>query len=206
MNRRSLLAVVFSTSCVAAFSSVKAFAQTATDAPAPAAPAPTSLAATAVVPPPQLDDYKLGSGDKVRILVYNEPNLSGEFLVNASGQLAVPLIGDVTALDRTTTEIRKEIETKLAAGYLRSPQVSIDVLIFRPFYILGEVNKPGDYPYSTGLNVLRAVATANGYTYRADKRHVYLKRAGEKAETKYSISDNPSLHPGDTIRIGERYF
>lgn len=205
MNRRSLLAVVFSTSCAAAFSSVKAFAQVA-DAAAPAAPAPTALPPTPPAPPPQLDDYKLGSGDKVRILVYNEPNLSGEFLVNASGQLAVPLIGDVTALDRTTTEIRTEIETKLAAGYLRSPQVSIDVLVFRPFYILGEVNKPGDYPYSTGLNVLRAVATANGYTYRADKRHVYLKRAGEKAETKYSISDNPALHPGDTIRIGERYF
>jgi protein involved in polysaccharide export with SLBB domain len=193
MDRRSLLVSLVVAGCATAAGG-QGFAQAVATTPPPP-PAPLAL-----------DDYKLGAGDKIRILVYNEPNLSGEFLVNAAGVIAVPLIGDVTALSRTVTEIRSEIEQRLGAGYLRAPQVSIDVLTFRPFYILGEVNKPGDYPYSAGLNVLRAVATANGYTYRADKRHVYLKRAGEIAEKKYPMSADLPIQPGDTVRIGERYF
>jgi polysaccharide export outer membrane protein len=164
------------------------------------------VAAQTDTAPPQINDYKLGAGDKVRILVYNEPNLSGEFSVNAAGSVAVPLIGDVTALGRTTSEMRKEIEERLANGYLRAPQVSIDVLTFRPFFILGEVSKPGDYPYSAGLSAIRAVATAGGYTYRADKRNVYIKRVGESEEKKYRMEADIPIHPGDTIRIGERYF
>lgn len=156
--------------------------------------------------PPQLSDYKLGAGDKVRILVYNEPNLTGEYVVNDGGVIAFPLIGDVNALDRTTTAVRQDIEQKLADGYLRAPQVSIDVLTYRPFYILGEVNKPGDYPYSAGLTVLRAVATANGFTYRADQKHVYLKHAGETQETKYTVKTDLPIQPGDTVRVGERFF
>jgi polysaccharide export outer membrane protein len=154
----------------------------------------------------QLNDYRLGSGDKVRILVYNEPNLTGEYTVNSGGLLSFPLIGDVTALNRTTLDVKQEIEQKLAAGYLRTPQVSIDVLTYRPFYILGEVNKPGDYPYSAGLTVLRAVATASGFTYRADQRHVYLKHPGDTKETRYSLDSDIIVQPGDTLRIGERYF
>jgi polysaccharide export outer membrane protein len=111
-------------------------------AAAPAPPAPPSAPSL----PPPLADYKLGSGDKVRILVYNEPNLTGEYTVNSSGLISFPLIGDVNALDRSTVDVRDEIAQKLGAGYLRTPQVSIDVLSYRPFYILGEVNKPGDYP------------------------------------------------------------
>lgn len=155
---------------------------------------------------PALNQYKLGSGDKVRILVYNEPNLTGEYTVNSGGMISFPLIGDVNALDRTTLDVKSEIEQKLAAGYLRSPQVSIDVLSYRPFYILGEVNKPGDYPYSAGLTVLRAVATAEGFTYRADQRHVYLKHSGDSKETRYSLDSDILVQPGDTLRIGERYF
>ena len=158
------------------------------------------------VAPANLDDYRLGAADKVRILVYNEPNLSGEFAVNSGGYLALPLIGDVLAVNRTTTDIRQEIERRLSDGYLRSPQVSIDVLQFRPFYILGEVNKPGDYPYSAGLTVLKAVATANGFTYRADQKHVFLKHPGDTAERKYTVTSDIPLQPGDTIRIAERYF
>jgi protein involved in polysaccharide export with SLBB domain len=167
--------------------------------------APKADGAT-VVAPANLDDYRLGAADKVRVLVYNEPNLSGEFAVNSGGFLALPLIGDVLAVNRTTTEIRTEIEKRLSDGYLRSPQVSIDVLVFRPFYILGEVNKPGDYPYSAGLTVLKAVATANGFTYRADQKHVFLKHPGDVTERKYSVSTDLPLQPGDTIRIAERYF
>jgi polysaccharide export outer membrane protein len=154
----------------------------------------------------RLDDYRLGAADKIRVLVYNEPNLSGEFIVNSGGALSLPLIGDVVAAGRTTGEIRQEIETRLAAGYLRAPQVSIDVLEFRPYFILGEVNKPGDYPYTADLTVSKAVATANGFTYRADQKHVWLKHAGQTKEEKYTITSDLPLQPGDTIRIGERYF
>jgi polysaccharide export outer membrane protein len=153
-----------------------------------------------------LSDYKLGAGDKVRILVYNEPNLTGEYTINSNGTISFPLIGDVAAVDRTTADVRAEIEQKLASGYLRAPQVSIDVLSYRPFYILGEVNKPGDYPYSAGLTVLRAVATASGFTYRADQRHVFLKHPGDTKETRYTLDSDILVQPGDTLRIGERYF
>jgi polysaccharide export outer membrane protein len=170
-----------------------------------AAAAPETSAPAPVTAPP-LADYKLGAGDKVRILVYNEPNLTGEYTVNSAGLISFPLIGDVNALNRTTVDVRAELEQKLGSGYLRTPQVSIDVLSYRPFFILGEVNKPGDYPYSAGLTVLRAVATAEGFTYRADQRHVYLKHSGDSKETRYSLDSDIVVQPGDTLRIGERYF
>ena len=151
-------------------------------------------------------DYKLGVSDRVRINVYNEPTLSGEFPVNANGAIAVPLIGDVGAVGKTTSELSREIETRLADGYLREPRVAIDVIGFRPFYILGEVNKPGEYPYSSGLTVMNAVATAQGFTYRADKHKVYIKHPGESSENSVRLDANVPVVPGDTIRIGERYF
>jgi polysaccharide export outer membrane protein len=190
MQLRAWLVGLLSLACMAF--GAAAFA----DPPGPA-PAAVSTAPS---------DYKLGVADKVRVLVYNEPNLSGEFNVNANGSLAFPLIGEVQASGRTATEISAEIVKRLADGYLRDPQVSIDILTFRPFYILGEVNKPGEYPYETGLTVGKAVATANGYTYRADKKRVYLKRIGEDKETVYPMSADTLVQPGDTIRIGERFF
>ena len=151
-------------------------------------------------------DYKLGVADKVRILVYNEPNLTGEYLVNANGAIAFPLIGDVAAAGHTATEIKDLITAQLSNGYLRDPQVSIDILSYRPFYILGEVNKPGEYPYEEGISVLKAVAAASGFTYRADERHVFIKRAGKDTESEYNLSGDIQLQPGDTVRIRERFF
>ena len=153
-----------------------------------------------------LSDYRLGAADKIRVLVYNEPNLSGEFVVNSDGTLSLPLIGSVSAAGRTTPEVRDLIQQKLADGYLKTPQVAIDVLEYRPYFIFGEVTKPGNYPYTTDLTVMKAVATANGFTYRADQKHVYLRHQGQAEETKYSITSDLPLQPGDTIRIGERYF
>ena len=197
MNRGSKFELVFgATFALALLAAPMALAE----GPAPKVEGDAALAAA------NLNDYHLGAADKVRILVYNEPNLSGEFSVNSGGYLALPLIGDVLAVNRTTTDIRLEIERRLSDGYLRAPQVSIDVLQFRPFYILGEVNKPGDYPYSAGLTVLKAVATANGFTYRADQKHVFLKHPGDNAERKYNVTSDIPLQPGDTIRIAERYF
>jgi protein involved in polysaccharide export with SLBB domain len=150
--------------------------------------------------------YRLGTADKVRVIVFNEPSLSGEFTVSDSGGLSLPLIGDVNATGRTPAEVIDDITSRLKNGYLLNPQVSIDVLTYRPFYILGEVSKPGEYPFATSLTVMNAVARAEGYTYRANKKKVFIKRAGETEEKRYSLTPDLKIYPGDTVRIGERYF
>lgn len=151
-------------------------------------------------------DYQLGVADELRITVFNEPNLSGQFVVNSNGMLSLPLIGEVRGAGVTVDQLRGTITNKLADGYLLNPKVSIEVLTFRPYYILGEVNKPGKYPYSTGLTVLNAVATAEGFTYRANKHKVFVKHAGSTREGQVELTPATPVQPGDTIRIGERYF
>ena len=107
---------------------------------------------------------------------------------------------------RTLEEVRTAIVTALTDGYLRNPRVSAEVLTFRPFYILGEVNKPGQYPYSSGLTVFNAVATAQGFTYRANTRVVFIKHSAETSEHKDTLTTATIVQPGDTIRISERFF
>jgi protein involved in polysaccharide export with SLBB domain len=152
-------------------------------------------------------EYKLGPGDKVRVTVFNEEQLSGEFIVANNGAVAVPLLGEVRAGGLTPSELQVEVEKQLAdSGLVRQPRVSTDVVTYRPFYILGEVNKPGQYPYSIGMTVTKAVATAGGFTYRANNRTVYVTREGYTYETPTSITAATSIGPGDTIRVGERLF
>lgn len=173
-------------------------AQVPEQAPAGAAAAVSSGAAVA--------DYRFGIADKVRLTVYNEPTLSGEFTVGSNGMLSLPLVGDLAVRGKSTSEVIKMVTTMLADGYLRDPRVSIDVLTYRPFFILGEVTKPGEYPYSNGLTVMNAVATASGFSYRASKKKVFIKRAGETVEKRYDLVPDLEVQPGDTIRIAERYF
>jgi polysaccharide export outer membrane protein len=151
-------------------------------------------------------DYRLGAGDKLRIIVFGEESLTGEFFVSGAGKIAFPLIGDIDALGKTIPELQAAIETKLADGYLKMPKVSAEVLNYRPFYILGEVMKPGEYPFTNGLTVLNAVATAQGFTYRADTHKVYIRRAATKDELSEPLTPTTPVEPGDTIRIGERFF
>lgn len=153
-----------------------------------------------------VEDYKLGAGDKVRMTVFNEPTLSGEFSVSADGALSLPLLGDVQAVGRSPVEIAKIVQTRLSDGYIREPKVSVEVTAYRPFFILGEVTAPGQYPYASGLAVLNAVATAQGFTPRASRKVVYIRRSGSTAEETYRLTPDLSVRPGDTIRVGERYF
>jgi polysaccharide export outer membrane protein len=173
------------------------------DAVPSSATAPDATISSAIGPSAS---YRLGVADKVRIIVYNEETLSGEFTVSDSGSLSLPLIGAVKAADRTPDEVILDIQTRLADGYLISPRVSMDVLTYRPFYILGEVSKPGQYPFSTDLTVMNAIATAEGFTYRANKRRVFIKRAGQTNETEMLLTPDLRIYPGDTVRVGERYF
>lgn len=155
---------------------------------------------------PVVPEYVLGSGDKVRVLTFGEEQLTGEFFVGASGKVALPLIGEIQGGGQTVRQFQTAIETALKDGYIKEPRVSVEVLNYRPFYILGEVKTPGTYPYTSGLTVLNAVATAEGFTYRADSKKVYIKRANEAAERTYPLTTTTPVAPGDTIRIGERFF
>ena len=152
--------------------------------------------------------FTLGPGDKIRVSVFGEQSVNGEYTVGPDGAVSFPLIGAVEARGQTVAQLTAALTRKLAAGYILDPRVSVDVLNFRPFYILGEVNRPGQYPYADGLSVAQAVATAGGYTYRARTGKVFIRRANKATEEELSLKRGRQIWvmPGDTVRVGERYF
>lgn len=150
-------------------------------------------------------DYRLGAGDQVRITVFNEPELTGQYVVGSSGTIAYPLVGSIEAAGKTVPEFTETLQTALQT-YVRSPSVSVEVTNYRPFFILGEVQRPGTYPYSANLTVLNAVATAGGFTYRANERRVFIRHANSGTEAEFPLLPSTPVLPGDTIRIGERLF
>ena len=148
------------------------------------------------------DVYTLGSGDQLRIKIFGEEDLSGEYEVDGSGFISFPLIGQVKAGGKEVRDLEHQLETLLKDGYLINPRASIEILNFRNFYIMGEVKTPGSYPYINGLNVLNAVALAGGYTHRAKEGEVLLRRGEEEIEAGEAFK----VLPGDTIRVEERFF
>jgi len=150
--------------------------------------------------------YKLGSSDRLRVTVFGHPDLSGEFEVDGTGSISLPLIGQQKAEGLATTELEQSIATTLASGYILNPRVSVEVINYRPFYILGEVGRPGEYPYTNGLTVQNAVAAAGGFSYRANKKVVYIKSMDSDREIAYDLTPATVVKPGDTLRIGERLF
>ena len=162
----------------------------------------------ALVPAASVTDenYRLGTGDKLRITIYGEEDLSGHFLVDGSGQVQLPLIGQLKAAGLTIHEFTGELTTAYQNGYLKDPKVSVEVENYRPFYIMGEVNKPGEYPFESGLNVLGAIALAGGYTYRADDTEVYVRRNGSPKEVTMPADASTKINPGDIVRVSERIF
>lgn len=151
-------------------------------------------------------NYTLGSGDKLRITVYGEERLTGEYLVDGTGAIAFPLIGSVDAKGLRPPALAARLTAALSQGYLDNPSVAIDVLNFRPYYILGEVNKPGEYPFVEGLTVFSAVAKAEGFTYRSDERRIYIRHKEGGPEVLYRLDGSTPVQPGDTIRVPERSF
>lgn len=150
--------------------------------------------------------YKLGTGDKLRVTVFNEQDLSGDFDVNDQGSVALPLIGQVDAAGRTITEFQDLITQKYGATYLVNPRVNVSVLNYRPFFILGEVKNPASYPYVNGMTVINAIALAGGYTPRANKDKIVIKRANDSSGAEQSVGEDTSVLPGDVIRVPERFF
>lgn len=166
-----------------------------------------SCAGPSAPPPPMApveNSYRLGSGDLVRIKVFGEQNLSGEHRVDGGGALTLPLVGRVESADMTPNELKKHLENRYSE-YLKTPDISIEVLTYRPFYIVGEVNKPGNYPYVDGMTVINGVAIAGGFTYRANTDDFYIQRKGNKNE-QYSAEQATEVRPGDVIVVRERFF
>jgi protein involved in polysaccharide export with SLBB domain len=149
---------------------------------------------------------KLQAGEKIRITVYNEPSLSGDFQIDPSGFVSLPLAGTVKAVGLTQEELERALVQKYASQYLKNPKVTVSVAEYRPFYIIGEVEHPGSFPYTSGLNVLSALAIAGGPTYRASKSTILIQHPGEPALKEYSMDAAVPILPGDIIKVPQRYF
>ena len=152
-------------------------------------------------------DYRLGANDRVRIIVFGQPTLTGEYTLDGNGVLAFPLIGNVSAEGQTTGQLQQAIASRLDPDFLRNPSVSAEVITRRPFYVIGEVKQPGNFPYRTDMTALQAVAMAGGYTYRARKNELYLKRLDTSGRmVRVAATPETKIQPGDTVEIKERLF
>ena len=161
--------------------------------------------------PPLPDDpnpaYRLGAGDRVRVIVFGQDQITGEFRVNDAGSIAVPLIGLVRAGGLTTAQLQDSIAANLKrAEIVREPNVSVEVLTYRPVFILGEVKLPGQYPFQPGMTVLTAVAVAGGFTYRAVTGYATILRAQGNRSVEGRVSRGAAVQPGDVITILERHL
>ena len=150
--------------------------------------------------------YKIGTGDKLSIKVYGEEALSRDYAVSSNGMIAFPLVGDVPASGKTLTEFRDELGGRLGSQYLRNPQVTVEIVNFRPVFILGEVSRPGEFGYSERMSVFALVAKAGGFTYRANQGYVFIRHESETGERAIKLSSATAVQPGDTVRIPERIF
>ncbi|MPZ57105.1 MAG: polysaccharide export protein [Rhizobiales bacterium] len=150
--------------------------------------------------------YMLDSGDRLRIVVFGQQNLTNTYSVDASGKIAMPLIGSVPARGLTPQQLAQSIAASLRRGFMRDPSVSAEVVTYRPFFILGEVNNPGQYPYVAHMTVETAVAIAGGYGPRGSKRDVIISRTVRGVMTKFKAPINFQIQPGDTVRVKERWF
>ena len=176
--------------------------------PVRASAQPTATSSTEAAAPTASTDegYRLGAGDKVRVVVFGEDDLGGEYDVDGSGFVRLPFIGQVKAGELTARAFGEEIKVKLDEGFMKDAQVSVAVTAYRPFYIIGEVNKPGEYPYVNAMSVLNAVALAGGYTYRANESEVYIQRNGQAKEEPFPADQTTKVLPGDIVRVPERFF
>jgi polysaccharide export outer membrane protein len=151
--------------------------------------------------------YRLTAGDKVKVTVYNEQDLTGEFQVNDAGNVSFPLAGDIPAAGATVAEFQERLATRLRKGLIKHPRISAEVSTYRPFNVIGEVKNAGQYPYRPGLTLHDAVAMAGGFTYRANTHTAYVRHleAGGEA-TVQTDTEQVAIAPGDNIRIPERFF
>jgi len=164
--------------------------------------------AYAAAPMPATHDvsYKLDAGDKLRVVVYGQEGLTNTYAIDAAGSITMPLIGSVPARGRTPSGLAAGISAKLRNGYIRDPSVAVEIDSYRPFFILGEVQAPGQYPYVPNMTVESAVAIAGGFSPRAKRDRVTLTHTDGSGTSRYVVPLGTALGPGDTVQVGERWF
>src|SRR6202140_4843723 len=170
-------------------------------------PAPTAAAYAAAAMPVRYDAaYRLDAGDRLRVVVYGQEGLTNIYAIDAGGSITMPLIGSVPARGRTTAGLAAEIAAKLRNGYIREPSVAVEIEAYRPFFILGEVAAPGQYPYVPNLTVESAVAIAGGFSPRAKRDRVTLTHTDAGGSIRTIVPLGTPISPGDTVLVGERWF
>lgn len=167
------------------------------------APAPASGQTATTVP-----QYQLGSGDRLSIVFFGKHvgDLSGEYEIDGAGLIPMPLVGSVRVQGMTVAEAEAAIKAAYKPDYVKEPRISIQVLNYRPFYIMGQVNSPGSYPYVNGITVLEAVVIAGGYTKRAKESQMQIIRGKDVTRTKQEATPETIILPGDVIEVPQRYF
>src|SRR5215467_12162984 len=161
---------------------------------------------TVVVRAAPVSDYKLGPGDRVHVTVYDETDLSGDFQVDSLGYVRLPLIGQVKAAGRSALQLEGAVSDALLDGYLKNPRVAVEVTAYRPFYILGQVNKPGQYAYVSNMSALDAVALAGGFTDHAVESSLYIRHENQTRETLVPANETVKIQPGDVVRVDQTAF
>jgi polysaccharide export outer membrane protein len=152
------------------------------------------------------NDYRFGPGDKLRVTVYGEDDLSGEFQIDGAGFIRLPLIGQMKAAGSTAHELETQVAQTLDDGYLADARVAIEVTTYRPFYIIGQISKPGEYPYVSNMSALNAVALAGGFTEKAVETTLYVRHEGETEEHEITVNEMTRIEPGDVLRVPETTF
>ena len=163
------------------------------------------------VPPPESmtapieSSYQLGAGDKIRVSVFGDQSLSGERQIDGSGVFNFPLIGEIKAAGQTPDQLQGTLEKRLRE-YMKEPNVVVEILTYRPFYIVGEVRRPGSYPFVDRMTVINAVAIAGGFTYRAREQSFVIQRGGKEQQNSLEAGQATRIQPGDVVVVRERYF
>jgi polysaccharide export outer membrane protein len=170
-------------------------------------PTPTAVAYAAAPMPVAHDSaYRLDAGDRLRVVVYGQEGLTNTYAIDTGGSITLPLIGSVAARGRTPAGLAAEITAKLRNGYIREPSVAVEIESYRPFFILGEVAAPGQYPYVPNMTVESAVAIAGGFSPRARRDSVTLTHVDGSGASRFVVPLGTPLGPGDTVLVGERWF
>ena len=167
---------------------------------------PAPLAAAYAEPVRHDSAYHLDAGDKLRVVVYGQEGLTNTYAIDAGGSITMPLIGSVPARGRTTAGLAAEIAGRLRNGFIRDPSVAVEIEAYRPFFILGEVQAPGQYPYMPNMTVESAVAIAGGFSPRARRDSVTLTHTDASGTGRFIVPPGTPISPGDTVLVGERWF
>jgi len=171
-----------------------------------AAPLPVPASVVPAPAPGENFPYTLDSGDRLRVMVFGQEGLSNIYLVDVSGKIAMPLIGVISARGLTSTQLARAIADRLRQGFIREPHVAVEIELYRPFFILGEVIAPGQYPYVPNMTVETAVAIAGGFTPRAYRWDVEVSRSSTGVTSRQKVPLIAPVRPGDTINVSERWF